>query len=100
MFNRVVFAAIRGAVIGFFVVFLTGTAVVMTIAMIADIAGSHSFSFSVGPILLMSSWSGSEGSGIAGGWVLGALSYVGAIVGAVVGVRRERAGGAKVPSGR
>lgn len=95
-----VVTAIKGAVVGFLLVFLLGTVVAMTVSMIAGIAGPHSFSFSVGPIPLMSSWSSSEGFGFATGWGVGALSYVGMIVGAVIAVRRGRVGGAKAAPGR
>jgi hypothetical protein len=46
---------------------------------------------SLGPIPLMSAWSSSEGFGSSSGWGLGAMCYVGAVVGVVLALRRKPA---------
>jgi hypothetical protein len=45
----------------------------------------------LGTIVSLSAWSSSEGFGSSSGWGLGAMCYVGTVVGVVLALRRKPA---------
>ena len=84
-------AVVKGAAIGFALVFAASIAIAGTVQILAALANLHSVSVDAGPVPLLSAWSGPDGYGFETGWGVGALAYLGAVVGAVVAWRRERA---------
>lgn len=81
----------KGAAIGFALVFGAFIGIAGTVEMLAALANLHSVSVNAGPVPLMSAYSGPSGSGSQTEWGVGALAYVGAVVGAVLAWRGERA---------
>ncbi len=82
-------SATRGGVIGFLFCGLIVICLTMTLGTVVSVFNLHSAALSLGPIPLMSAWSDSNGYGSSSGWGLGAMCYVGAVVGVVRALRRE-----------
>jgi hypothetical protein len=89
--QRIISAA-KGGVVGFLFVGLVVICLTMTLGTIVSVLDLHSVTLSVGPIPLMSAWSSSDGYGSSSGWGLGAMCYVGAVVGVVFALRRKPVG--------
>jgi hypothetical protein len=84
-------AVVKGAAIGFVLVFGACVAIAGAVTIIISLANLHSVRLDAGPVPLLSAWSGPDGYGFETGWGVGALINLGAVVGAVVAWRRERA---------
>ena len=80
----------RYGLLGWVIVFFGAVALFGSVAIVASWFGVHSISLSVGPVGLMSSWSGPSGYGFQTEWGVGASSYVGAVGGIIVGLRNDR----------
>ena len=80
----------RCGLLGWVIVFFGAVALFGSVAIVASWFGVHSISLSVGPVALMSSWSGPSGYGFRTEWGVGAISYAAAGVGIVVGLRNDR----------
>jgi hypothetical protein len=68
----------RWGFLGWVIVMFGAVALFGSVAMAASWVGVHSTSLSVGPVGLMSSWSGPNGYGFQTEWGVGAISYAGA----------------------
>jgi hypothetical protein len=89
MSDRVITAA-KGGVLGFLFVGLLVICLTMTLGTIVDVMNLHSVTLSLGPIPLMSAWSNHpNGYGSSSGWGLGAMCYVGAVVGVALALRKK-----------
>jgi|GEM_PF-1367242 len=80
----------RWGLLGWVLVFFGAVGLFGCVAIAASLAGVHSMSLSVGPVGLMSSWSGPSGYGFQTEWGVGAMSYAGGVVGIIVGLRSDR----------
>jgi hypothetical protein len=80
----------RWGLLGWTLVFFGGVAFFGCVAIAAELVGLHSVSLSVGPVGLMSSWSGPSGYGFQTEWGVGAMAYAGGVVGVIVGLRNDR----------
>jgi hypothetical protein len=89
--NQRVISAAKGGIVGFLLVGLIVVCLTMTLGTIVSVLDLHSVTLSLGPIPLMSAWSSSGGYGASSGWGLGAICYVGAVVGVVLALRRTPA---------
>jgi hypothetical protein len=89
--NQRVISAAKGGIVGFLLVGLIVVCLTMTLGTIVSVLDLHSVTLSLGPIPLMSAWSGSGGYGASSGWGLGAMCYVGAAVGVVLALRSKPA---------
>ena len=89
--NQRVISAAKGGIVGFLFAGLVVVCLTMTLGTIVSVLDLHSVTLSLGPIPLMSAWSSSEGFGSSSGWGLGAMCYVGAVVGVVLALRRNPA---------
>jgi len=87
--NQRVISAAKGGVAGFLLTGLVVICLTMTLGTIVSVLDLHSVTLSLGPIPLMSAWSNSSGFGSSSGWGLGAMIYVGAVVGVVLALRRK-----------
>ena len=76
--------------LGWVLVFFGGVAVAGGIAIVASLAGVQSMSLGIGPVGLMSAHSGPGGYGFQTEWGVGAVSYVGAFIGILYGLRNDR----------
>jgi hypothetical protein len=91
MSDRVIVAA-KWGLGGFLFVGLCVITFTMSLGTIVSILNLGSVSLSIGPIPLARAWSDPSGYGMSSGNGLGALCYVGAIVGMVYGSRRRPVG--------
>jgi hypothetical protein len=73
--NQRVISAAKGDIVGFLLAGLVVVCLTMTL----------------GTIVSLSAWSSSEGFGSSSGWGLGAMCYVGTVVGVVLALRRKPA---------
>jgi hypothetical protein len=89
--NQRVISAAKGRIVGFLLAGLVVVCLTMTLGTIVSVLDLHSVTLSLGPIPLMSAWSSSEGFGSSSGWGLGAMCYVGTVVGVVLALRRKPA---------
>ncbi len=80
----------RWVLLGWVIVFFGGVALFGSVAMAASLLGVHSMTVSVGPVGLMSSWSGPSGYGFQTEWGVGAMSYAAGVVGLIAGLRNDR----------
>ena len=79
----------RAAVGGFLLTFLVAVSAVVLASVIALVTGVPSLNVGIGPIPLMTFWQSSAGYGFQSQWGVGALAYLGALVGAGIGIRRQ-----------
>ena len=88
MFHRVIVAA-KGGVSGFLVVLLCVVFFTMTLGTIVSVFNLGTVSLNLGPIPLARAWSDESGYGMSSENGLGALCYVGALVGVVLALVRR-----------
>jgi hypothetical protein len=88
MRSRVISVA-KATVGGFVLVFLVGISVISIVSVVALAAGVSAVDLGIGPLPLMSFRNGPAGYSFQSEWGIGALSYVGAAVGAAIAIRRQ-----------
>jgi hypothetical protein len=79
----------KAAVGGFVLIFLVGISVISVISLAALVANVSALDIGIGPLPLMSFRNSSAGYSFQSQWGIGALAYVGAVVGALLAIRRQ-----------
>jgi hypothetical protein len=88
MRDRVIPVA-KATVGGFVLVFLLGISAISVVSLVGLVAGASAIDLGIGPLPLMSFRNGPAGYSFQSEWGIGALSYVGAAVGAAIAIRRQ-----------
>jgi hypothetical protein len=91
-FSRPIVDLAKWALLGYLLTFLVLVSGGVLLSSIALAASVPRLTLGIGPVPLMSFWSSSAGYGFQSEWGVGLLSCFGAVLGAVMALRRQPAG--------